>query len=69
MENLNLQLSWEGQGMPEPYLIRLAQHQLKKKRCGKDIEALQISNTASGTLFQSLQEFFSGSLLSVISAR
>jgi len=30
LENLNLQLSWVGQGMPEPYLIHLAQHQLKK---------------------------------------
>ncbi len=26
LENLNLQLSWVGQGMPEPYLIHLAQH-------------------------------------------
>jgi hypothetical protein len=25
--NLNLQLSWVGQGMPELYLIHLAQHQ------------------------------------------
>jgi len=29
LENLNMQLSWVGQGMPEPYLIHLAQTQLK----------------------------------------
>jgi hypothetical protein len=51
LENLNLQLSWVGQGMPESYLIHLAQSQLKKSRYGKDIEAIQISNTASGTSF------------------
>jgi hypothetical protein len=28
MENLNMQLSWVGQGMPESYLIHLAQTQL-----------------------------------------
>ena len=27
LENLNLQLTWVGQGMPELYLIHLAQHQ------------------------------------------
>jgi hypothetical protein len=60
LENLNLQLSWVGQGMPESYLIHLAQLQLKKSRYSKDIDALQISNTASGTSFQSLHEFFLG---------
>ncbi len=60
LENLNLQLSWVGQGMPESYLIHLAQSQLKKSRYGKDIEAIQISNTASGTSFWSLHDFFLG---------
>jgi len=60
LENLNLQLSWVSQGMPESYLIHLAQSQLKTSRYGKDIEALQISNTASGALFCSLQDFFLG---------
>jgi len=60
LENLNLQLSWVGQGMPESYLIHLAQTQLKMSRYGKDIEALQISNTASGTSFNTLQDFFMG---------
>jgi len=53
-------LSWVGQGMPEPCLIHLAQVQLKKSRYAKDIEALQISNTASGTSFHSLHDFFMG---------
>jgi len=56
LDNLNLQLSWVGQGMLESYLIHLAQSQLKTSRYGKDIEALQISNTASGTSFNSLHE-------------
>jgi len=60
LENLNMQLSWVGQVMPEPYLIHLAQNQLKKSRFAKDIEALQISNTASGTSFHSLHDFFTG---------
>jgi len=60
LENLNLQLSWVGQGMNESYPLHLAQHQLKSSRYGKDIEALQISNTASGTSFSSLQDFFLG---------
>jgi hypothetical protein len=60
LENLNLQLSWVGQGIPESYLIHRAQTQLKTSRYGKDIEALQISNTASGTSFNSLHEFFMG---------
>ncbi len=51
LENLSLQLSWVGQGMPESYLIHLAQHPLKKSRYNKIIEALQISNKASGTSF------------------
>jgi len=38
LENLNLQLSWIGQGMPESYLIHQAQTQLKTSRYGKDIE-------------------------------
>jgi hypothetical protein len=60
LENLNLQLSWVGQGMPESYLIHLSQSQLKKSRYGKDIDALQISNTASGLSFRSLHDFFLG---------
>jgi hypothetical protein len=60
LENLNFQLSWVGQGILESYLIHLAQYQPKTSRYGKDIEALQISNTASGTSFHSLQDFFRG---------
>jgi hypothetical protein len=60
LENLNLQLSWVGQGMHESYFIHLAQHQLKKSHHGKNIEALQISNTASGTSFCSLCDLFLG---------
>jgi hypothetical protein len=60
LENRNLQLSWVGQGMPESYLFHLAQSQLKKSRYGKDIDALQISNTASGVSFRSLHDFFLG---------
>jgi hypothetical protein len=55
-----MQLSWVGQGMPESYLIHLAQVQLKTSRYSKDIEALQILNTASGTSFRSLQDLFLG---------
>jgi len=47
LDNLNLQLSWVGQGMLESYLIHLAQSQLKTSR---------YSNTASGTSFNSLHE-------------
>jgi len=60
LETLNMQLAWVGQGMPESYLIHLAQTQLKTSRYAKDIDALQISNTASGTSFHSLHDFFTG---------
>ncbi len=55
-----MQLSWVGQGMPESYLIHLAQVQLKTSRYSKDIEALQISKMASSTSFRSLQDLFLG---------
>jgi len=55
-----MQLAWASQGMPESYLIHLAQNQLKISRYAKDIDALQISNTASGTSFHSLHDFFMG---------
>jgi hypothetical protein len=60
LENFNMQLAWVGQGMPGSYLIHLAQNQLKTSRYAKDIVALEISNTASGTSFHLLHDFFMG---------
>jgi hypothetical protein len=39
LENLNLQLTWVGQGMRESHLVYLAQLQLKKSRYKTDNEA------------------------------
>jgi len=60
LENLHLQLSWVGQGMSESHIVYLAQTHLKKSRYKKDIDALQISNTASGVTFGLLHELCTG---------
>jgi hypothetical protein len=39
LENLNLQLTWVGQGLSESHLVYLAQLQLKKSRYKTGIEA------------------------------
>jgi hypothetical protein len=60
LENLNLQLTWVGQGMSDSDLVYLAQLQLKTFRYKSDIEALQISNTAAGNSFHSLSDLYLG---------
>ncbi len=60
LENYNLQLSWVGQEMSPSFLVFLAQSQLGKSRYSKDIEALQLSHTASGTSFTTLDDLCQG---------
>jgi len=60
LENYNLQLSWVGQEMSPSFLVYLAQSQLSKSRYQKDIESLQMSHTASGTSFKSLDDLCTG---------
>lgn len=60
LENFNLQLSLVGQKMSSSFLIFLAQSQLAKSRYKKDIEALQLSHTASGTSFIFLDDLCHG---------
>jgi hypothetical protein len=60
LENFNLQLSWVGQEMSSSFLVFLAQSQLAKSHYKKDIEALQLSHTASGTSFTSLDDLCQG---------
>jgi hypothetical protein len=60
LENYNLQLSWVNQDMSSSFLVHLAQTQLSKSRYKHDIEALQISHTASGTSFTSLADLCDG---------
>jgi hypothetical protein len=60
LENYNLQLSWGGQEMSPSILVHLAQTQLGKSRYKTDIEALQMSHTASGTSFTSLTDLCDG---------
>jgi hypothetical protein len=60
LENFNLQLSWVGQEMSPSFLVFLAQSQLGKSRYAKDITALQMSHTASGTSFSSLDDLCLG---------
>jgi hypothetical protein len=60
LENLNLQLTWVGQGMSEGHLVYLAQLQLKKSHYKTDIEALQVSNTPAEASFHSLTELCLG---------
>jgi hypothetical protein len=59
-DNYNLQLSWVGQEMSPSFLIHLAQTQLGKSRYKHDIEALQMSHSASGTSFTSLADLCQG---------
>jgi len=51
LENLNLHLTWVGQGMSDAHLVYLTQLQLKQSRYKADILALQVSNSASGCSF------------------
>jgi hypothetical protein len=60
LENYNLQLSWVGQEMSLSFLVYLAQSQLSKSRYKTDIELLQMSHTASGTSFKSLDDLCQG---------
>jgi hypothetical protein len=60
LENYNLQLSWVNQDMSPSFLVHLAQTQLRKSRYKDDIEALQMSHTASGTSFMSLADLCDG---------
>jgi hypothetical protein len=60
LENFNLQLSWVGQEMSPSFLVFLAQSQLGKSCYAKDIMALQMSHTASGTSFSSLDDLCLG---------
>jgi len=60
LENYNLQFSWVGQEMSPSVLVYLAQSQLCKSRYQKDIESLQMSHTASGTSFKSLNDLCNG---------
>ncbi len=60
LENYNLQLSWVGQEMSPSFILHLAQTQLSKSRYAKDIESLQLSHTASGTTFASLDDLIDG---------
>jgi len=60
LENFNLQLSWVSQEMSPLFLVYLAQSQLGKSRYKADIEALQMSHTASGTSFTSLDDLCNG---------
>ncbi len=60
LENYNLQLSWVGQEMSDSFLVFLAQSQLSKSRYKDDIAALQMSHTASGTSFTSLDDLCQG---------
>jgi hypothetical protein len=60
LENFNLQLSWVGQEMSPSFLVFLAQSQLSKSCYAKNIMALQMSHTASGTSFSSLDDLCLG---------
>jgi hypothetical protein len=60
LENYNLQLSWVGQEMSPSFLVFLAQSQLGKSRYAQNITALQMSHTASGTSFTSLDDLCLG---------
>ncbi len=46
--------------MSPSFIVFLAQSQLSKSRYQKDIEALQLSHTASGTSFKSLDDLCQG---------
>jgi hypothetical protein len=56
LKNYNLQLSWVGQEMSPSFLVYLAQSQLGKSRYKDDIASIQMSHTASGTSFKSLDD-------------
>jgi hypothetical protein len=60
LKNYNLQLSWVGQEMSPSFLVFLAQSQLGKSHYESDITALQMSHTASGTSFTSLDDLCIG---------
>jgi hypothetical protein len=51
LENYNLQRSWVSQEMSPSFIVYLAQSQVSKSHYQKDIEALQLFHTASGTSF------------------
>jgi hypothetical protein len=60
LENYNLQLSWVGQERSPSFLVHLAQTQLGNLWYKNDIEALQMSHTASSMSFASLNNLCNG---------
>jgi hypothetical protein len=60
LENYNLKLSWAGQEISPSFLVCLAQSQLGKSRYKDDIASLQMSHTASGTSYKSLDDLCQG---------
>ena len=59
-DDINTQWGWAGQNVAQEYLVHLALSQLGKSRYKKQIEALNISNAASGSSFSSIEEFKQG---------
>jgi hypothetical protein len=58
LKDTNMQLSWCGTGMPEDLLVDIALHHLKSSRYIRYVDQLQISHTATGLSYNTLDAFY-----------
>jgi hypothetical protein len=58
LKDTNMQLSWCGTGMPEDLLVDIAMYHLESSRYKRDVDQLQISHTATGSGYNTLDALY-----------
>jgi hypothetical protein len=53
-----MQLAWCGTGMPEDLLVDIAMHHLESSRYKRDVDQVQISHTATGSSYNTLDALY-----------